>query len=150
MVCSVSWSGRTEAGKETLLCFTCLHKYQHSNFLAPVIFSSRPAFFLFPSFSLTLCPQFWAKKDLFLWVELKEKKWSCNMPESSWKHIKLPALFSPLGFSPSPQCCLSAQSHPSAVYTKPVGCHCATPAVASGFLIFILLEQKISFCNLSV
>lgn len=90
MECHVSWSGRAATeGKETLLSFTCLCKYQHTNFLAPLSLSSVLAFFLFPSFSLTLCPRVWAGKDLFLWVEFKEKKWSCNMPESSGLRKKI-------------------------------------------------------------
>lgn len=111
MVCSVSSSGRAaKEGKQTLPCFTCLRKYQHSNFLAPESLTSVPAFFLFPAFSLTLCPQFWAGKDLFLWVEFKEKKWSCNMPESSGlrKKIRSCQLFFP-PWASHPDLCVVSQ-----------------------------------------
>lgn len=135
--------------KDALLCFPCLRSYKHCNILAPVSPGPVLAFFLFPSFSLTLCPQFWARKDLFLEVEFKEKKWSCNMPESSGNKVTLSCqlIFLLLGFVPWPQCCPSAQGVLSAACAKPAGCHCGIPAVALRFPIFIVLEIKISCCN---
>lgn len=140
MVCSVPWKKSSNRRKrDTLVPYVLmqLQALQH--------FSSHKSWFCAGILPLSnilqpfiLCPQFWAGKNLFLWAEFKEKKRSCNMPESSENKATLSCqlFFLSLGFVSWPQCCLSALGHPCGILVQAVGCHCGIPAVGIGISNF--------------